>query len=59
MEKKEELPPHPIPLEGAEYLRTMTPDQKKLHLMAIQKLGSSYFIERTKGFLSWKASRKG
>ena len=56
MEKKEELPPHPIPLEGAEYLRTMTPDQKKLHLMAIQKLGSSYFIERTKGFLSWKAS---
>ncbi|NBO69984.1 MAG: hypothetical protein EBU66_06165 [Bacteroidetes bacterium] len=57
MEKKE-LPPHPITLEGAEYIRTMTPNQKKLHLMAIQKLGSSYFVERAKGFLAWKASRK-
>jgi hypothetical protein len=59
MEKKENLPGHPIPLEGSEYIRSMNPDQKKLHLMAIQKLGSSYFIEKTKGFLSWKASRKG
>jgi hypothetical protein len=27
-------------------------------VLAQQKLGSSYFVERTKGFLDWKAKQK-
>lgn len=52
-----ETKPHPIPLEAAEYIRTMTPEQKKLHEMAQEKLGSSYFVERSKGFLKWKEQK--
>ena len=38
-------------------LGTMTPEQKKLHEMAQEKLGSSYFVERSKGFLKWKEQK--
>ena len=55
---KTEQPPHPITLEAAEYLRSLTPAQIELHEMAVKLLGSSYFVERTKGFLEWKNGRK-
>jgi hypothetical protein len=54
----ETLPPHPIVAEAAEYIEQMTPAQKELHVLAQQKLGSSYFVERTKGFVEWKAKQK-
>jgi hypothetical protein len=54
----DKLPDHPITKEAAQYLKQMTPDQKELHKMAQDKLGSSYFLERTKGFLDWKAKQK-
>jgi hypothetical protein len=54
----ETLPPHPITAEAAEYINQMTPVQKELHMLAQEKLGSSYFVERTKGFLDWKAKQK-
>jgi len=57
MDKKEH-PPHPITLEAAEYLRSLTPPQVELHEIATKLLGSSYFVERTKGFLDWKNGRK-
>jgi len=53
MDKKEQ-PPHPITLEVAEYLRSLTPAQLELHEIATKLLGSSYFVERTKGFLERK-----
>lgn len=53
----ETLPNHPIVKEAAEYIKKMTPAQKELHVMAQEKLGSSYFVERTKGFLDWKAKQ--
>jgi hypothetical protein len=53
MDRKEQ-PPHPITLEAAEYLRSLTPAQMELHEIATKLLGSSYFVERTKGFLEWK-----
>ena len=56
--EKAKLPPHPIPLEAAVYVNQMTPAQKELHQMAVEKLGSSYFVERTKGFEAWKAAAK-
>lgn len=55
---KTEQPPHPITLEAAEYLRSLTPAQIELHEMATKLLGSSYFVERTKGFLEWKVKHK-
>ena len=51
----EKLPPHPITKEAQEYLKQMTDDEKELHEMAVEKLGSSYFLERTKGYLAWLA----
>ena len=54
----ETLPPHPIGAEAAEDIEQMTAAQKELHVLAQQKLGSSYFVERTKGFLDWKAKQK-
>jgi hypothetical protein len=41
---------HPIPPEAMKYIAAMSSDQKKLHELAIEKLGSSYFVERTRGF---------
>jgi hypothetical protein len=58
MEKKEVLPPQKITLEVAPYIRSMTPAQLELHKMAQEKLGSSYFVERSKGFLEWKKTNK-
>ena len=57
MDKKEQ-PPHPITLEASQYLRSLTPAQLELHEIATKLLGSSYFVERTKGFLDWKNGRK-
>ena len=57
-EGMETLPPHPITPEAAEYIEQMTPAQKELHVLAQQKLGSSYFVERTKGFVEWKAKQQ-
>ena len=54
----DKLPPHPITKEAAAYIKTMTVAQLELHAMAVEKLGSSYFVERTKGFLEWKAKQK-
>ena len=47
---------HPITSEAQKYLESMTKEQLELHRLAVQMLGSSYFIERTRGYLAWKAS---
>jgi hypothetical protein len=49
----DKLPPHPITKEAQKYIDAMTPLQKELHEMAIIGLGSSYFVERTKGYIEW------
>ena len=43
-------PVHPLTPEAQKYVASMTPEQRKLHELAIEKLGSSYFVERTRGF---------
>jgi hypothetical protein len=48
MEKS--VPIHPLTPEAKRYIDSMTPDQRALHELAIEKLGSSYFVERTRGF---------
>ena len=51
-----ELPAHPISKEAQAYIDAMTPDQKALHELAIKLLGSSYFVEQTRGYLAWRAT---
>jgi len=58
MVEMDTLPPHPIPKEAQEYLKQMTPGEKELHKMAQEKLGSSYFVEYTKGFVDWFKNKK-
>lgn len=48
------LPPHPIGEEAAEFLKQLTPKERELHEMAIEKLGSSYFVESSHAFKKWK-----
>jgi len=51
-----ELEPHPISKEAQMYIDAMTVDQRALHEMAIRLLGSSYFVEQTRGYIAWKQS---
>jgi len=44
------LPPHKPTPEAMKYIKSMTPEKKKLHELAVKMLGSSYFVERTRGF---------
>lgn len=44
--------------EAKKYLDEGTPTQKKLDALAIQMLGSSYFVERTRGFEEYVKSQK-
>ena len=44
------LPPHKPTAEAMKYIKSMTPEKKKLHELAVKMLGSSYFVERTRGF---------
>jgi hypothetical protein len=44
------VPIHPPTPEAIKYIALMTPRQRELHELAIKKLGSSYFVERTRGF---------
>ncbi len=52
------LPPHDIPEEAKAYVAQMSPRDRELHDLAIQLLGSSYFVEWSAGFKKWKASLK-
>ena len=39
-----------------EYIATFTPEQKKVHEIAIRILESSYLVEKSIGFLEFKKS---
>lgn len=51
--KKQTLPLHPIGEKGHMYLKSLTDRERELHLLAQQQLGSSYFVEKSDGFLKW------
>ncbi len=54
-----ELPPHPVSKEAQAYIDAMTADQRALHELAVRLLGSSYFVELTRGFIAWKQKTLG
>ena len=47
---------HPITSDAQKYLDALGKEQLELHHLAVKMLGSSYFVERTRGYLAWKAS---
>jgi hypothetical protein len=53
--KRQVLPPHEPPADAAAYLEACTPEERRLVTLAIEKLGSSYFMEKSHGYLAWKA----
>ena len=36
--------PAPLPEDFDEFYASLTPNEKELHLLAMEKLGSSYFV---------------
>lgn len=54
---KTELEPHPKPADYDEFIASLTTVERELHEMAQVKLGSSYFVERTRSYKKWAASR--
>ena len=48
------LPPHSLPNDSNEFLIWCSPEEKLVHLLAIERLGSSYFMEKSHGYQAWK-----
>jgi hypothetical protein len=55
--KRQILPPHKPPADAAQYLAAVSEDERKLVELAIKELGSSYFMEKSHGYLAWKAKQ--
>lgn len=47
----------PLPADFDEFYATLTPDEKELHALATEKLGSSYFIQWTHMYTKWSKTK--
>lgn len=54
MEKYTPPPPHPLSNEEKLYIKSLSPKELALHELAVEKLGSSYFVWKSHGFIKWK-----
>jgi hypothetical protein len=50
-------PPHALPPDAAEFLASLPEVERQLHALAAEKLGSSYFMDRTHSYKAWKKAR--
>jgi len=58
MDNKYEPPPqHPLSDEEKLFIKSLSPKELALHELAIQKLGSSYFVWKSHAFQAWKQSK--
>jgi hypothetical protein len=55
--KRQILPPHTPPADSETYLAACSPEERRLVQLAIERLGSSYFMEKSHGYLAWKAKQ--
>ena len=55
--KYESLPQHPLSDEEQLFIKSLSPKELALHELAIQKLGSSYFVWKSHAFQVWKQSK--
>ncbi len=51
--------PAPLPADFDEFYASLTPQEKELHLLAIQKLQSSYFVQWSHMYKNWKKAKEG
>lgn len=49
--------PAPLPADFDEFYATLTPEEKELHALAIEKLQSSYFIQWTHMYKKWSKAK--
>jgi hypothetical protein len=55
--KRQILPPHKHPADAETYLAACSAEERRLVDLAIQMLGSSYFMEKSHGYVAWKAKQ--
>jgi hypothetical protein len=49
--------PAPPPPDFEEFYESLSPQEKQLHELAIQKLQSSYFVQWTHMYTKWKKTK--
>ncbi len=50
--------PAPLPADFDEFYESLTPQEKQLHQLAIEKLQSSYFVQWTHMYKDWKKAKE-
>jgi hypothetical protein len=50
--------PHILNAEEEQYVAQLNERDRRLHVIATQKLETSYFVKRTHGFKAWKAKQQ-
>lgn len=50
--------PAPLPEDFDEFYASLSPQEKQLHQLAIEKLQSSYFVQWTHMYKDWKKAKK-
>jgi hypothetical protein len=53
------LPPHKKPANAEDFLSSLTLIERKLQELAAEKLGSSYFMDKTSAYKKWLALSAG
>jgi hypothetical protein len=48
----------PLPADFDEFYASLTPQERKLHALAIEKLQSSYFVQWTHFYKKWKKAKE-
>lgn len=48
----------PLPDDFDEFYSSLTQAEKELHILAIEKLGSSYFVQWTHMYRKWKKAKE-
>jgi hypothetical protein len=56
-QQRQILPPHEVGEAGKKYLESLGPREMALHELAVERLGSSYFVEKSLGFRKWSATK--
>jgi len=51
-------PPHKLNPQEKAFVKQLTPQQKELHELATQMLGSSYFVGKTHAYTAWEKKQK-
>jgi hypothetical protein len=56
--KRVYLAPNHLPKDHATFLAACSPEERIVHQMAIKTLASSYFMEKSHGYISWKQNNE-